>query len=64
MPHTPETILSFCLRDNSVHLHDCSPFLVSIFIINTKKTAMFTVKCSHAILIGKALKHFLYVLVK
>jgi len=42
--------------DNSVHLHECSPFWVGIFIIIVKKTTMFDIDMY--ILIGKALKHF------
>ena len=41
-------IPSFHLGDNSVHLHECSPFWVGIFIILKKKTIMFTVSCRHA----------------
>jgi len=42
-----------------VHLHECSPFWVGIFIIFPKKTPfMFTVDVDMRILIGKALKHF------
>jgi len=29
-----------CLRDNSVHVYECSPFWVGIFIIFNKKTAI------------------------
>jgi len=32
-----------CLRDNPVHLHECCPFRVGIFIIFKKKTTIFTV---------------------
>ena len=39
---------SFRLRDNSVHLHECSPFLVGIYMIFKKKTTMNTVYCRHA----------------
>ena len=47
------------IGDNSVHLHDWSPFWVSIFITFNKKTTMFTVLCRHAHSDWKkALKHF------
>jgi len=29
--NTRDTIPSFCLKNNSVHLHECSPFWVVIF---------------------------------
>jgi len=41
-------VLSFHLRDNSVHLHECFPFWVGIFIIVKRKITMFTVWCRHA----------------
>ena len=31
-------ILSFSLRDNSLHLHECSPFWIGIFVISKMKT--------------------------
>ena len=33
-------IPSFGLRDNSIHLHECSPFLVRYFHYFKKKTIM------------------------
>ena len=50
---------SFRMRDNSVHLHECSPFWVGNFIIFKKTTILFDVEMH--IMIGKALTH-LYVL--
>ena len=53
------SIYSFYLRDNPVHLHECSPFWVGISIIFKKKTApclLFDVDMR--ILIGKALNQF------
>mgnify|MGYP006890330208 FL=1 len=47
------------MRDNSVHLHECSPFWVGNFIIFKKTTILFDVEMH--IMIGKALTH-LYVL--
>jgi len=47
-----DDILSLRLRDNSVHLHECSPFWVSFFIIVLK---MFDVDMRT--LINKSLKH-------
>ena len=49
---------SFRLRDNSVHLHECSPFLVGIYVIFKKKTTMITVYCRHAHSDWQALKQF------
>jgi len=40
-------IPSFRLRDNSVHMHECSPFWVGIFIIFLKETTMLTVLRRH-----------------
>ena len=48
-------IPSFRLRVNSVHLHECSPFWVGIFIIFKKKTNMLTIHM--CILLSKVLKH-------
>ena len=45
----------FDLRDNFVHLHECSPFRVGIFIIFKKKTNMLTIHM--CILLSKVLKH-------
>ena len=56
--------ISFCLRDNSVHLHECSPFYVCIFIISQKKTTMFTVWCRHAHSDWQITEVFLYVIRK
>ena len=41
-------IPSFRYSDNSVHLHECSPCWVGIFITFNKETTMFTVLCRHA----------------
>jgi len=54
-------IPSFCLRDKSVHLHECSPFWVGIFIILKKKFVCLLIYVDKRILIGKLLKH-LYML--
>ena len=40
-------IPSSCLRDNSLHLHECSPFWVGICLTFKPKTTMFTVWCRH-----------------
>ena len=64
--HGNSTIPAFRLRDNSAHLHKCSPFWVGIFII-LKRPAMLTVLCRHAvdILIGSWLTDsFQYVIGK
>jgi len=59
-------ILSFCMMDNSVHSHECSPFWVGIFIIYSKKTLLcllFDVNICK--LLGKAPKQaFLHVIGK
>jgi len=48
------------LGDNSVHVHDCSPFWAGIFIIFKEKTTMLTVNpyVDMHILTGKTLMHF------
>ena len=51
------SIPSFCLRDNSVHLHDCSPFWVGIFIIFNKEN-YYVLFLYRRVPSGKALKHF------
>ena len=52
------TIANFRLRDNSVHLHACSPFCLCIFISVKKKPTMLTVCSRGAHSVGNALKHF------
>jgi len=52
-------IPSFCLRDNSVHLQDCSPFWVDIFIINKNTLPYLLFDVDMRILIDKALEHFI-----
>ena len=48
------------LGDNSVHVHDCSPFWAGIFIIFKEKTTMLTVNpyVDMHILTDKTLMHF------
>jgi len=58
-------IPSFRYRDNSVHLHECSPFWVGIIsLLLTKKTTMFTVLCRHAHSDGQITEAFLYIIGK
>jgi len=45
----------FRLRDNSVHLFECSPFSVGIFIILTKTTIILLFHEQMRILIGEVL---------
>ena len=53
------------LRDNSEHLHVCSPFLIGNFINFVKKTTMFTEWCRHAHSYWQStVNAFLYVLGK
>ena len=52
------------MKDNSVHLHECSPFWVGIFVIVQKKTTMFTVLCRHVHSGWKNTKAFTYVIAK
>ena len=40
-------IPSLYFRDNSVHLHECSPFWVGIVIIFEQNTTIFTIWCIH-----------------
>ena len=55
-------IPSFRYRDNSVHLPDCSPFWVGIFITFNKETTMSTVLCRHAHFDWQNTEVFLYVI--
>jgi len=50
-------ILSFCLRDNSVHLHEWSPFWVDIFIICLRKLLYLLFDVDMCILIGTEVLH-------
>jgi len=50
------SIPSFHFMDNSVHLHECSPFWVGIFDSLCKEN--YHVDCLMCILIDIALKHF------
>ena len=59
---TKMIIPSYCLWDNSVHLHECSPFLVGIFIIFKKKITMFTVWCRHTPSDWQSIEAFVYVI--
>jgi len=45
-------------RDNSVHLHECSPFWVGIYITYNKENYRLLFYVDMCILIDKALKHF------
>ena len=47
--------------DNSVHLHDCSPFWVGIFITFNKENFYVTVLCRHAHSDWQSTAAFLYV---
>jgi len=52
-------IPSFRYRDNSVHVHECSPFWVGIFItFNKENCHVYCFYVDMRILIDKALKHF------
>jgi len=58
-------IPSFRYSDNSVHLHECSPFWVGIFI--TLKKENYLIYCFYVnmhILIDKNTEAFLYVIGK
>ena len=57
-------ITSFRLWENSVHVHECSPFWVGIFIIFKKKTTTFTVLCRHANSAWQSTEAFVYVIGK
>ena len=48
----------FRLGDNSVHLYECSPFSVGIFVFLKKKNLCFLFDVDMRILIGESLKHF------
>ena len=56
--------VTFCLRDNSVHVDECSPFWVGIFIIFEKKTTIITVWCRHTLYDWQSSQAFLYVIGK
>ena len=52
------------MRDNSVYMHECSPFGVDIFIIIKKKSTILLSYVDMCILIDKALTFCLYVIGK
>ena len=58
------SIPSFLLRNNSVHLHECYPFWIGILLLLTKKTTMFIVLCRHAHSDWQSTETFLYVIGK